>query len=245
MSGNWLGCKCANSDRPKNSCDKETVPSFDKNFAKDLNIKNDVLLFENFITEEEGSILKDEINKIPWKMSQSGRRKQDFGPKANFKKKKAKLGNFTGLPSFSKSLIDKMHSMKELDDFIPVEVCHLEYSEQRGASIDPHIDDYWLWGERLVTLSLCSTSILTLSNEDESIYVQIPMPSCSLLVLKGLARHEWKHAIRREDINGLRIAVTFRELSRLFTHGDMSDTGLEILKIAKCFDGKPLHGQTN
>ncbi len=170
---------------------------------------------------------------------------QDFGPKANFKKKKAKIGKFTGLPSFTKGLVDKLKSVEELKDFVPVEVCHLEYSEKRGSAIDPHIDDSWLWGERLVTLSLCSTSILTLVNENESAYIQIPIPACSLVVLKGAARHVWKHAIRREDIQGVRIAVTFRELAREFTDGSMRDTGQEILNIASCFDGKPLYEEEN
>lgn len=53
-------------------------------------------------------------------------------------------------------MIDILHG------FQTVEQCSLEYSPERGASIDPHIDDCWIWGERIPTLSLLIDSTLTL-----------------------------------------------------------------------------------
>ena len=44
-----------------------------------------------------------------------------------------------------------------------MEQCSLEYNPARGASIDPHIDDCWIWGERIVTVNLLSDCVLTLS----------------------------------------------------------------------------------
>ena len=38
----------------------------------------------------------------------SGRRKIDFGPQANFKKKKLKQGHFKGLPKCMRTIIDKI-----------------------------------------------------------------------------------------------------------------------------------------
>ena len=53
-------------------------------------------LYPNFISvEEEQKVLRD-LDKVPWDVSQSGRRKQNYGPKANFKKRKVKLGSFQG-----------------------------------------------------------------------------------------------------------------------------------------------------
>ena len=128
-----------------------------------------------------------------------------------------------------------------LVDFVPVEVCHLEYCSTRGSSIDPHVDDAWLWGERLVTLSLLSSSILTLTSDSVSeMVVEIPMPQRSLLILQGKARNLWKHSIQRKDIENTRLALTFRELSQEFVSGSQTLVGSEILKIAKSFDGKPL-----
>lgn len=46
--------------------------------------------------------------------------------------------------------------------FLPVELCVLQYRRARAAHIAPHLDDSWLWGERLVTLSLGADSVLSL-----------------------------------------------------------------------------------
>ncbi|KAG8450738.1 hypothetical protein GDO86_003132 [Hymenochirus boettgeri] len=101
-----------------------------------------------------------------WRLSQSGRRKQDFGPKVNFKKQKLKVGSFTGLPNFSQVLWQRMKLHAVLEGFLPVEQCNLDYSSDRGSSIDPHFDDSWLWGERLVSLNLLSDTVLTMTRED-------------------------------------------------------------------------------
>ncbi|CAH1231632.1 ALKBH4 [Branchiostoma lanceolatum] len=126
-----------------------------------------VLVLEDFITQEEEADIVTVIEGAEWKMSQSGRKKQDFGPKVNFKKKKLKLGGFTGLPNFSASLLDRMKSHDLLKDFTPVEQCHLDYDPSRGSAIDPHFDDFWLWGERLVTVNLLADSVLTMSCEEK------------------------------------------------------------------------------
>lgn len=121
-----------------------------------------VKVIPEFCSEEEESLFISSIDKIPWMPSQSGRRKQDFGPKVNFKKKKVKVGEFKGFPYFTEKLLKKLKEVPELSDFEPVELCHLEYSPERGSSIDPHLDDIWLWGERLVTVNLESSTVLTL-----------------------------------------------------------------------------------
>lgn len=54
--------------------------------------------------------------------------------------------------------------IEELRGFMPVELCNLDYSPERGSAIDPHMDDDWIWGERLVTLNLLSPTYLTFSN---------------------------------------------------------------------------------
>ena len=90
---------------------------------------------------------------------------QDYGPKVNFKRQKVKLGSFNGLPPFSERLVKRMQSeLEELRGFTPVELCNLDYSPERGSAIDPHMDDDWIWGERLITLNLLSPTYLTFSN---------------------------------------------------------------------------------
>ncbi|XP_075052841.1 alpha-ketoglutarate-dependent dioxygenase alkB homolog 4 [Mixophyes fleayi] len=123
-----------------------------------------VSLIENFVTEDEEREMVHAMDQDEWKISQSGRRKQDFGPKVNFKKHKIKVGNFTGLPSFSKVLWERMKDHTDLRGFLPVEQCNLDYNSDRGSAIDPHYDDSWLWGERLVSLNLLSNTSLTMTS---------------------------------------------------------------------------------
>ncbi|XP_058815824.1 alpha-ketoglutarate-dependent dioxygenase alkB homolog 4 [Topomyia yanbarensis] len=111
---------------------------------------------------EETQLMKG-IDEMPWDISQSGRRKQNFGPKTNFKKTKIKVGSFEGFPKFSEFVQRKFDQVPLMEGFQTIEQCSLEYTPERGASIDPHIDDCWIWGERVVTVNLLSDSVLTMS----------------------------------------------------------------------------------
>ncbi|XP_050300740.1 alpha-ketoglutarate-dependent dioxygenase alkB homolog 4 [Anthonomus grandis grandis] len=117
----------------------------------------------DFLTDKEHNMLLAGIDSMPWDPSQSGRRKQNFGPKCNFKGRKMKLGDFQGFPSFSKFVQDKFKRVPILKDFQTIEQCSLEYDPERGASIDPHVDDCWVWGERIVTVNLLSDSVLIMT----------------------------------------------------------------------------------
>ncbi|KAK5887199.1 hypothetical protein CesoFtcFv8_015824 [Champsocephalus esox] len=177
-----------------------------------------VFLQEDFISEEEEEALIRTMDRDVWNDSQSGRRKQDFGPKVNFKKRKVRLSSFSGLPA--------------------------------GPPSTPHLDDSWLWGERLVTVNMLSDTTLTMSLEEglkeeaglqvEEVQVSVLLPRRSLLVLFGEARHRWKHSIRREDIQDRRVCSTFRELSEHFLSGGRhEEMGAKLLDISLSFRGTP------
>ena len=156
----------------------------------------------------------------------------------NFKKRKLKLGGFSGLPPFSKLIIERIQNsgLPILSEFQPVELCNLDYNPVRGSSIDPHMDDTWLWGERLITLNLLSPTVLTFTKNTTE--VAVPMPSRSLIIVSGPARHHWKHAIKRQDICARRIAITLRELSNEFSKGSShEEIGSAILEQAMAFQG--------
>ncbi|XP_021346665.1 alpha-ketoglutarate-dependent dioxygenase alkB homolog 4-like isoform X1 [Mizuhopecten yessoensis] len=198
-----------------------------------------IKIIQNFVSEEEERSICEEIYKVPFAVSQSGRRKQDYGPKVNFKKKKLKCDVFTGLPNFSEPLYQRMTEVAELADFTPVELCNLEYSPLRGSAIDPHFDDFWLWGERLVTLNLLSDTFLYFIKDGEDVEVKVPLHQRSLIVVYGPARHSWKHGIHREDITGDRIAITLRELSKEFQRDDkLIAVGQKLKDIALTFQGQ-------
>lgn len=126
-----------------------------------------------------------------------------------------------------------------LKDFIPVELCNLEYTPERGSAIDPHFDDFWLWGERLVTLNLLSDSVLCMTKEDlPNIEVHVPLTRRSLIVVYGPARTDWKHGIHRNDITQTRLAITLRELSSEFqATGPSAKLGQDLIDIALTFKG--------
>lgn len=126
-----------------------------------------IKIVHNFISnDEEFQLIKDLDDTIPWDLSQSGRRKQNFGPRANFKKMKTKVGSFKGFPECTKFLQDRFQTVKELEDYKTVEQCSIEYRPNTGACIEPHVDDCWIWGERIVQVNLLSDCVLTLNALD-------------------------------------------------------------------------------
>ncbi|XP_049599248.1 alpha-ketoglutarate-dependent dioxygenase alkB homolog 4 isoform X1 [Syngnathus scovelli] len=208
-----------------------------------------VFLWEDFLSEEEEKELISSMDKDVWNLSQSGRKKQDFGPKVNFKKKKVRFANFSGLPPLSKKLVLRMQQEESLTGFQPVEQCNLDYQPQRGSAIDPHLDDSWLWGERLVTVNMLSDTVLTMSLErglphlglPGEVNVAVPLPRRSLVMLYGEARHRWKHSILRKDVRERRVCSTYRELSAEFLPGGQyGELGAQLLNVAASFNGTPI-----
>lgn len=215
----------------KNENPYEVAQNHPNHSEESLNITG-ILLIPDFVTELEEQDVTKNIDSVSWIPSQSGRMKQDFGPKVNFKKKKVKIGNFCGFPPFVSFLVERFQKISVLSNFIPVELCNLEYVPERGSSIDSHLDDSWLWGERLVTVNLLSDTVLTLSPVENSTKcsIHIPLYRRSLIVLYGTARYNWYHAIHRKFVDSRRLAMTFRELSEEFLPGGAEEkTGKELL----------------
>lgn len=166
------------------------------------------------------------------------------------------MGSFNGFPQSTKFVQDRFSQTEILKDYITIEQCSLDYNETSGASIDPHIDDCWIWGERIVTVNLLSDSVLTLvpyrgdskrynlelSPEryrcppDEERVVRVPMPRRSLLVLFGEARYSWEHCVLREDISGRRVCLAYREFTAPYLPGGANHTlSRDVLEHAQTY----------
>lgn len=65
-------------------------------------------MLTNAISEDEELELLQDIHAYRWTESVSGRWKQDFGPTANFKKRKVKVGSFAGLPLYAGRLFPRL-----------------------------------------------------------------------------------------------------------------------------------------
>jgi len=173
-----------------------------------------------------------------------------------------KVGDFQGFPVTTKLVQDKFKSTPLLQDFITIEQCSLEYDPSRGASIDPHIDDCWVWGERVVSVNLLGDAVLTLTrykgedwrynlplapdpkdwyqgttdNGEADVIVRIPMPRRSLIVLTGAARYRWLHSVLRSDITERRVCLAYRELTTPYLPGGNKwNEAKEILEKATNF----------
>ena len=126
-----------------------------------LNRFRGIKLIRDFVTESEESRLLSNLDSLPWDTSVSGRRKQNFGPRANFNGRRLRAGAFHGFPACSEFVQRRFSSVPCLEGYRAVEQCSIEYRPESGASIEPHIDDCWVWGERIVQLNLLSDSVLT------------------------------------------------------------------------------------
>ena len=200
-----------------------------------------IYLVADFLSETEEDKLLTAIDNDIWIPSQSGRLKQDFGIKINFKKQTIKTKYFTGMPMYSQEVIQRLQTHRLLTDFQSVELCNLDYRSERGSHIDPHIDDTWIWGERLITINLLSNTILCLIPKEEhsNKIIYIPLPRRWMIVLYGDARYEYKHAIQRRHIHGRRLAVTFREFTSKNEkfYEENKDLYEKILRISQRFTG--------
>lgn len=206
-----------------------------------------IFILHNFLTKEESEELVKHVDDS-WDMSQSGRRKKNFGPKVNFKKKKLRIECFQGFSDYTKSIRKRLKDIEIIKDFFLVEECYMEYDEKRGSHIEKHIDDCWIWGERIVTLNVIGESVLCFTKhfptypqqynldciEDykdkmigslissdtipDNILVRVPLPAQSVVVIYGIPRYLYEHALLREDIVNRRVCIAYREFAKPFLH---------------------------
>uniref|UniRef100_A0A7E4ZZ31 Alpha-ketoglutarate-dependent dioxygenase alkB-like protein 4 n=1 Tax=Panagrellus redivivus TaxID=6233 RepID=A0A7E4ZZ31_PANRE len=180
-----------------------------------------MLLIQDFLSIEEEEKLVENIEKTPWVASQSGRRKQDYGPRVNFKHHKVKCDRFVGVPTYADELLSKMTTLSSgvLGTYQPFELCNLEYEPNRLSAIELHQDDTWIWGNRLISLNLLSDSVMTFENAEKKQLVFMYMARRHLLSMFDDARYQWRHGIFSHHIVDRRIALTMREPAPKFQPG--------------------------
>uniref|UniRef100_A0A183TWI9 Anaphase-promoting complex subunit 2 n=1 Tax=Toxocara canis TaxID=6265 RepID=A0A183TWI9_TOXCA len=209
------------------------VDSLDSLDAEECVSVDGILLVHDFLTEQEEEDLVKKIDKKEWMISQSGRRKQDYGPRVNFKQKKVKMDRFEGMPEYTDVILEKMEaaSAKKLGEFQPFELCNLEYVSDRLSAIEMHFDDSWIWGNRLIRqvfftntfrgfktlhLNLLNNCVLTFTNDEKRLVVYVALPRRTLVCMADEVRYQWKHGVLSQHVRGRRIALTMREPSPAF-----------------------------
>jgi alkylated DNA repair dioxygenase AlkB len=198
----------------------------------DDNLFNGFFIINNFLNNEEASKIIMEMKNYEWRDSQSGRKKQDYGPLINYKKRRVKnLDLDVKFPDYYYKLIkDKLNKINNeeinLENFTTAEMGNLFYSPLNGSCIDPHIDDIWIWG-RIVGINLLSACIITFSKEinipsDDGnsklilFEIDIPIKENDLYLMTNTSRYLWKHSIKRNNIISDRIVITLREYEHEF-----------------------------
>lgn len=208
-----------------------------------------VLLLRDFVSEAEAEALLAEIEARPFLPAQSGKQKQHFGARANFRKRRLNATHFEGLPRYGHELEARLRARlaehgalpASLADamvrYVTTDVFVLRYLEHQCSNLDVHIDDTWAYGEVIVDLSLESDGWMTFLDRDPQdgarggfTCVRVPLPARSLAVLFGPARFAWHHGIAAIDIQGRRTSITLRTLGEGLR---ASEAGRGVLERAR------------
>jgi len=174
----------------------------------------------DFVTESEAASLLDTIEETPFVPAQSGKRKQHFGPKMNFRKQRMNASGFEGIPAYARALEVRLRKRtndaaleEALGRYRTTDVFVLRYNEDDQSNLDFHSDDVFAYGEVILNLSLESNSVLSFLERETGACVRAAIPARSLAVLFGAARYDWEHAILADDVSGRRTSITLRTLS--------------------------------
>uniref|UniRef100_A0A8R1U197 Fe2OG dioxygenase domain-containing protein n=1 Tax=Onchocerca volvulus TaxID=6282 RepID=A0A8R1U197_ONCVO len=213
----------------------ETENKFEFQIFEDYLVVPGLHVVSDFLSEEEEVDLIRAIDKTDWVPSQSGRRKQDYGPRVNFKHKKVKMDRFSGMPTYIDVVLNRMNSISSdlFGSYQPFELCNLEYNDDRWSTIEMHYDDTWIWGDRLICVNLLSKSVLTYANEEKKLIIYVPLPTRTMVCMSDEIRYSWRHAVFPEHIHGRRIALTMREPSAAFKEGGelYEKFGRELIRL--------------
>jgi alkylated DNA repair protein alkB family protein 4 len=225
-----------------------TVHGFDveAQCVPDLPSFSGVWLLRDFVSEAEAETLLAEIEAAPFAPAQSGKQKQHFGAKANFRKRRLNVSHFEGLPGYGRWLEARLRTRlaeageqpaglaEALVRYVTTDVFVLRYLERQCSNLDVHIDDTWAYGEVILDLSLESDGWMTFLDRDPQdgvpggfTCVRVPMPERSLAVLFGPARFGWHHGIAAADIHGRRTSITLRTLGEGLRNGPEGRAVLE------------------
>jgi alkylated DNA repair dioxygenase AlkB len=172
----------------------------------------------NFITPAEESALIETIDQQPW-LTDLKRWVQHYGWKYNYTARRVdesmRLGPLPDwLMDYCQRLYDEGHFPK-----IPDQVIINEYQPRQG--IAAHVDCVPCFEETIASLSLESACVMEFANPATGEKIDHLLEPCSLLILSGDARYQWKHGIaaRKTDKyaghsiqRGRRISLTFRNV---------------------------------
>lgn len=170
--------------------------------------------FPEFVSAAEERRLLELLDAAKW-MPDLKRRVQHYGYRYDYKKRTLTSDDYLGpLPQWA-TVLNQRLVQAGIFEKAPDQIIVNEYNP--GQGIAPHIDREHCFGEVVASLSLAGSTVMDFINEEE--HIAVPLSPCSLIALRGPARHVWRHGIagRRTDIvSGIaqdrarRVSLTFR-----------------------------------
>jgi alkylated DNA repair dioxygenase AlkB len=172
---------------------------------------------ENYISEEEQTLLLEYINSQPWDTTLK-RRVQHYGHRYRYKVEEMDI-EVPPIPEIFITLFKKIRNDQFAED-VPISKLQIIVNEYiQGQGIAPHIDDPRQFGSWVVTVSLGSDCYMDFTKEKKkhSVYLK----KGSIYEMKGDARYLWRHSIasrKYDTVNGIkiergtRVSITFRSL---------------------------------
>jgi alkylated DNA repair dioxygenase AlkB len=166
-----------------------------------------------YVDDPAEAQLLEAIDSEPW-LTDLKRRVQHYGYRYDYKAHKVDSSMYLGeLPLWAKPLAD--HLTTDGHMAIPEQLIVNEY--EPGQGISAHIDCISCFGPVICSLSLGSSCVLRLSAVDGGEH-SLLLEWCSLLVLAGQSRSDWRHAIpgRKSDRYLDRVIPRKRRVSLTF-----------------------------
>ena len=182
-------------------------------------------VIENFISEEEEEELLRAIydaSEQTWNdRNASGNGHHNgkaWGVNADRAKRKVFKAKREMPEAFQRIVLEKLrandYGYKGLKEFgFACNECNaIEYIQDQGHELRPHVDDRILSSDIIINLSMVGSCIMRYRmNKNQGIEIAKDLPRFSLQIQGGKCRFEWEHGIRNEDlIDGKRVSLTFR-----------------------------------
>jgi alkylated DNA repair dioxygenase AlkB len=177
--------------------------------------------FPNYISMAEQASLLALLDPQVW-LTDLKRRVQHYGYRYDYKSRSVAADLYLGpLPDWAASLATQLHT-QGLSEQPPDQLIINEY--QPGQGISPHVDCVPCFGESVLALSLASAAVMVFTQvQGAQQQVPILLELCSLVVMRGEARYQWKHSIparKTDQYEGQsfervrRVPLTFRTIKK-------------------------------
>ena len=177
----------------------------------------DLSVLPEFITKQEEQALLECLDQEPW-MSDLKRRVQHYGYRYDYRARKIDRSMHLGpLPEWTSGIVDRLGTT----GIFPNRCDQLIVNEYLpGQGISPHVDCLACFDEPIVSLSLGSGCTMLFTHDSLPAQAVYLAPR-SAVVMSGLARQVWRHAIppRKSDLvngkripRGRRVSLTFRKV---------------------------------